>query len=315
MRLERILSLSSRKCICSTTNNSTDSKSTSQEIPKVPSVKKELNVENFKENPKLLSLLEVTSKLGIYFDRLINSLKVSPELLDRSPVTWENTFRELTTYGFSKRDCLKMVTMFPELMKMVEKDELQIAMANWMNCQLGYDNMLDLLANHPNLLSISPSELSQRIPLLFAVTKSRGKNLTRLLRGCPSLLYSDWREITAKVDYVETVMKIDVNKENLSRCYMFNRSLDDIKTRHAFLERAGIYIRPKKVKGTKRQQEQQPWSKNPPLNKITDTSDEVFISKVAIGLTLEELEVFKEMYKEELDEISDSDSDDSSDED
>lgn len=57
---------------------------------------------------------------------------------------------------------------------------------------------------------------------------------------------------------------------------------------------------PGKKKGTEVEQRQTPWSKNPSLSHITDTSDEVFISEVAPDLTLEELEVFREMYIEEL---------------
>jgi hypothetical protein len=66
------------------------------------------------------------------------------------------------------------------------------------------------------------------------------------------------------------------------------------------LYRAGIYVTPGKKKGTEVEQRQTPWSKNPSLSHITDTSDEVFISEVAPDLTLEELEVFREMYIEEL---------------
>lgn len=67
---------------------------------------------------------------------------------------------------------------------------------------------------------------------------------------------------------------------------------------------------PGKIKGTKVEQRQKPWSKNPSLSHITDTSDEVFISKVASDITLEELEVFSEMYKEELNVEDDSENED-----
>jgi hypothetical protein len=76
------------------------------------------------------------------------------------------------------------------------------------------------------------------------------------------------------------------------------------------LYRAGIYVTPGKIKGTKVQQRQSPWSKNPSLSHITDSSDEVFISEVASDLTLEELEVFREMYKEELNLGDDSEHED-----
>lgn len=68
---------------------------------------------------------------------------------------------------------------------------------------------------------------------------------------------------------------------------------------------------PGKIKGTKLEQKQQPWSKNPRLGDITDTSEEVFISEVASHLTLEEFEVFRELYGEELNREDDSETVDS----
>jgi hypothetical protein len=67
-------------------------------------------------------------------------------------------------------------------------------------------------------------------------------------------------------------------------------------------------VTPGKIKGTTVEQRQQPWSKNPSLSHITDTSDETFISEVASDLTLEELEVFREMYTEELNKQDDNES-------
>jgi hypothetical protein len=69
-------------------------------------------------------------------------------------------------------------------------------------------------------------------------------------------------------------------------------------------------VTPGKIKGTKVEQRQKPWSKNPSLSHITDTSDEVFLSKVASDITLEELEVFCEMYKEELNMEDNSENED-----
>jgi hypothetical protein len=110
-------------------------------------------------------------------------------------------------------------------------------MAHWMNCQLGYDNVLDLLAACPHFLSISRCELERRIPLLSLLGKSHGKSVTRLLQSCPNLLYGNWKDVEAKLDYIENVMKIDTKKENLTKCYVFNRTLDEIQTRHMFLQR------------------------------------------------------------------------------
>lgn len=272
----------------------------------------ELHIVDKLQDPRIAPLLEVTLREGVRPSDIINALDISPELLNRSPLQWDNCFKELKSHGFTQRDCLNMVTAYPYLFTLVDNNELSLRMAQWMNCQLGYDNVLDLLAVCPQFLSVTGDELSRRIPLLSSLGKLRGKNVTRLLQNCPSLLFGNWKDAEAKLDYVENVMKIDTKKENLTRCYMFNRSLDEIQTRHMFLQRAGIYVTPGKNKGTKVEQRQKPWSKNPSLSHITDTSDEVFISEVAPDLTLEELEVFREMYSEELNMEANSENEDES---
>lgn len=190
------------------------------------------------EDPRVALLLEVTVREGVTSGDVINALDVSPELLNRLPLQWENCFKELKSLGFTHRDCLRMVTAYPHLFTLVENNKLSLSMERWMNCQLGYDNVLDLMTVCPHFLSVDGNELSRRIPLLTSLAKSRGKNVTRLLQNCPSLLFSNWKDVEAKLDYVENVMKIDTKKENLTKCYVFNRSLEEIRTRHMFLHRS-----------------------------------------------------------------------------
>lgn len=189
------------------------------------------------QNPRVASLVEVTIKEGIKPDDLFSALEISPKLLNKSPLQWEKCFKELKYHGFTETDCLRMLTLYPDLVTLVESNEFRLSVENWMNCQLGYDNVLDLLAACPHFLSISRCELERRIPLLFSLGKSHGKSVTRLLQSCPNLLYGNWKDVEAKLDYVENVMKIDTKKENLTKCYMFNRTLDEIQTRHMFLQR------------------------------------------------------------------------------
>ena len=59
-----------------------------------------------------------------------------------------------------------MVAAYPYLFTLVENKELNFSMAQWINCQHGYDNVLDLLAACPHFLSVTGNELSHRIPLL-----------------------------------------------------------------------------------------------------------------------------------------------------
>jgi len=196
----------------------------------------ECSVDDRLKNPRIASLLEVTAGEGIRPIDILDAVEKSPELLNKSPLQWENCFKELKNYGFTHRDCFSMISQYPDLITLVEANGFRVSMTQWINCQLGYDNVLDLLAYCPHYLSISGSELSSRIPLLYSLGRN-GRNVTRLLKNCPSLLYGKWKDIEAKLNYVENVMKIDTKEENLSKCYMFNRTLDEIQTRHVFLQR------------------------------------------------------------------------------
>jgi len=196
----------------------------------------ECSIDDRLKNSSVASLLEVTVGEGIRPIDILDALEKSPELLNKSPLQWENCFKELKSYGFTHRDCFSMISQYPDLITLVEGNGFRVSMTQWINCQLGYDNVLDLLAYCPHYLSISGSELSSRIPLLYSLGRN-GKNVTRLLKNCPSLLYGKWKDIEAKLDYIENVMKIDTKEENLSKCYVFNRTLDEIQTRHVFLQR------------------------------------------------------------------------------
>jgi hypothetical protein len=145
------------------------------------------------EDPRVVSLLEVTVKEGITPSDIINALDILPELLSRSPLQWENCFKELKLHGFTQRYCTSMVAAYPYLFTLVENNELNLSVAQWMNCQLGYDSVLDLLAACPQFLSVTGNELSCRIPPLSSLGKSRGKNVAKLRQDCPSVLFGNWK--------------------------------------------------------------------------------------------------------------------------
>jgi hypothetical protein len=197
----------------------------------------ECSIDDRLKDPRVASLLEVVVGEGIRPIDLLDALEKSPALLNKSQLQWENSFKELKSYGFTHRDCFSMISEYPDLITLVEGKGFRVSMVQWINLQLGYENVLDLLAYCPHYLSISGSELSSRIPVLYSLGRLNGKNITRLLKNCPSLLYGNWKDTEAKLDYVMNIMKIDTKEENLSKCYMFNRTLDEIQTRHVFLQR------------------------------------------------------------------------------
>lgn len=92
--------------------------------------------------------------------------------------------------------------------------------------------------------------------------------------------------------YLTDIMKVDPTEASKSK--VFSHSLDVIKCRHVFLNRLGLF-KPKNPKVDPLLP-----SKNPKMTNIYDTSDKEFATKIC-GVTLEEFETFRELFKREKD--------------
>ena len=111
--------------------------------------------------------------------------------------------------------------------------------------------------------------------------------------NCPNLVIDDLNEIELKFKYLIEEMRIE--PPEIAKSCALSHSLDKIKCRHVFLDRCGLFKRRSlKVETNKKT------TKNPNLYEITDTSDKRFATKVAF-VTLEEFEVFEQLFKRELD--------------
>lgn len=95
-------------------------------------------------------------------------------------------------------------------------------------------------------------------------------------------------------------MKVD--ETDAAKSKVFSHTLDVIKCRHVFLSRLGLF-KPKNPKVDPLQP-----SKNPKMAFIYDTSDREFAVKTC-GVTLDEFETFRELYKREKDSHLDDDVD------
>ncbi|XP_067009888.2 transcription termination factor 4, mitochondrial [Anabrus simplex] len=247
-------------------------------------------------NTKTSTVFAVFRDTGIDMETVNQAVNESPEIATFSPKQLEKCVSELVHNGFTGIDCLRMVALYPPLVKL-KQGHISLAIDCWRSTQLGDSRVLSLLRNCPHFICIDLSEIPRRIPLLKSLSSQR--NVANLLKSVPNLMFEQWDDILAKVNYLENVMKIE--RKHILNTYALNRSLIFIKTRHIFLERSGLYTYPKP-----KADPNQP-SKNPVLSSITDTNDEYFVKNIA-KLTMEEYEVFQELYVKELEE-EESDSD------
>lgn len=181
---------------------------------------------------------------------------------------------------------------------MQHPDRLAASLNCWRSCQFGDRQMQTLLAAHPHLLELSDhNRLAQRVAFLHSYFETR-KNVWRLFLNCPNLVGDSQAEIAPKINYILQQMRIEM-LEVVKSCAL-SADLETIQCRHVFLERLGLF-KPRKLKADPSEQ-----SSNPKLHQITDTSDKRFAVKVAF-VTLEEFEVFQELYRRERNQNSERD--------
>lgn len=228
-------------------------------------------------------------------------LEATPELKRYPPEHWKTTHDFLKREGFSTRKFVSMISLNPKLLS-TPREKLFASINSWRMYQFGDDDTMTLLEQHPELISLHHnSELLLKMGTIKEYVG--GGNLVKLLINSPVVLADSLPRICEKIDYFKDVMKVEAVQVYKSRA--MSCDLHTISTRHNFLKRLGLYI-PKKKK------EEDANSKNPLLCKITDSSDRKFAAKVC-HVTLEEYEVFQEMYRKEVDVLGDAESSDEED--
>ncbi|KAK7866840.1 hypothetical protein R5R35_006017 [Gryllus longicercus] len=242
------------------------------------------------------STKKIAHKLGIEDELFVDSLKNCPDLLHVSSNKWESCFRELMNNGLSAEETLYVITKYPPLLLTNVKD-FSTGFKYWRGVELGEKNVLSLLKTCPQFLLVRGQQISLRVAHLKTVGSD--KAVVKLLKNAPRLMFDNWNDVLAKLSFLIDEMRIE--RKQVLKSYALNRDLLFLKSRFVFLERCGKYVKPKLDPDPNIP------SKNPPLKSIVEEDDETFSTQVA-GVTLEEYEVFQELYTMEVAE-SEMDSD------
>lgn len=226
-------------------------------------------------------------------------LKLSPELNNYTADRFHQTYEFLTQEGFSKNNFGLMIAQHPKLLSM-RHSSIYESIQSWRTFQFGERNTLKLLEKFPELIALPVSnELLRKVQTIKQFVGG-GSNFYKLLFNSPAVLTQSLPDINEKIDYFQNVMKIEASEVYNSEA--FSQDILTIKTRHIFLKRLGLYV-------DKKSRDPDAVSKNMKLSLITDTSDKRFATKIC-HVTLDEFEVFQELYQKELeDEVEDLSSD------
>lgn len=132
-------------------------------------------------------------------------------------------------------------------------------------------------------------QLRKKLTFLKDFAKTQ-KNIFRLVLASPNVITDSDDRTQQKMDYLTNVMRVD--ETEASKSTVFSYSLEVIQCRHVFLSRLGLF-KPKNPKVDSLQP-----SKNPKMSNIFDNADRDFAFKTC-GVTLEEFETFRELFKRE----------------
>lgn len=254
-----------------------------------------LVIPDYVTDTRVIALMKVAFDLGIETYEIEGHVTKKPALLRATPDQWARILKRLLHHGFDGPVSVAMISKYPALLNMKDED-LTKGILVWMSCQFGEQLMLQLLSTYPQLIIIPQKTVLSCVQFLATFMENR-RRVGKMLLIAPDIVTQDWKELKEKLEYLDN---LHIDKSEIASSGVLRLSLLEIKTRHEFLIRAGLYKMPKKNQTKKN-------TKNPKLNEIVNSSKIEFANKLG-GMSLTEFEVFSELYKRELEDSEEIDS-------
>ncbi|XP_077078457.1 transcription termination factor 4, mitochondrial isoform X2 [Siphateles boraxobius] len=149
-----------------------------------------------------------------------------------------------------------------------------------------------MISHYPKIMVLPIKRVNMVSRLLREKCLFTVQQVTDILRDSPEVLEDDLVQLEYKFQYA--YFRMGVRQAEMLKAKVFRMSLSELRCRHCFLERRGLYQTPDK-KG-------QTLIVNPPLNDVLCVSEETYLTQVAMA-TEEEFHVFcKLMTREQEDE-------------
>ncbi|XP_034039551.1 transcription termination factor 4, mitochondrial [Thalassophryne amazonica] len=145
-----------------------------------------------------------------------------------------------------------------------------------------------VVAHFPRILTVPVKKIENVELILREKCLFTTQQITDIFRDCPSVVLEDHYQLEYKFQYV--YFKMGVKQPEMVKSKLFRFTLDEVRRRHAFLERRGMYYTPDKKGHTV--------IINPKLHSILHADQDTFVSKVAKA-SAEEYDVFQRLLVRE----------------
>ncbi|KAM9349810.1 transcription termination factor 4, mitochondrial [Symphorus nematophorus] len=218
------------------------------------------------------------------------------------------TLTALFVLGLNPSSVLKLLEKCPELYT-VKESQLQQRIGNLRKLGLVEGSLQRVVAYYPQILTVPVKTVKNVVIFLREKCLFTVQQVTDILRDSPAVVVENTGQLEYKFQYV--YFRMGVKQAEMVKSRLFRFTLDEVRHRHCFLERRGLYQTPDK-KG-------QTIIINPKLDSILSVDQDTFLTHVAMA-SAEEYDVFKRLMAREWQEEEqwqgniEADSDDEEDE-
>ncbi|KAI1882999.1 hypothetical protein AGOR_G00240710 [Albula goreensis] len=156
----------------------------------------------------------------------------------------------------------------------------------------------------PKILTVPIKRVTGMSRFLREKCLLSAQQVTDVLRDSPAIVLEDTSRLEYRFQYA--YFRMGIQQEEMVKSGLFRVSTEEVRCRHSFLERRGLYQTPDK-KGQTR-------IANPKLKDFLTIPEDSLLSQVALA-TQEEFEVFRKLMEREVQEEEGLESSDSEEED
>lgn len=259
------------------------------------------NVVNSTQVPQQSSLLEELRKKIGNGAALNVIFKENPKIKFTNLMQWTNYFKLMDLYDFTIQESLLMIRAYPDLLKMPE-EKLQRSLELWYNLIVKNDFAKLVMLYNPQFLTLDEKHVKERLGLVHGLAQGNKRSIVVSLLRCPNIMFESKEAITDKFNYLLADWRFEA-KEVL-RCSALSKPRDFLQLRLTLLEKCGIFRMPYLYPWKKKKAAHK--NNNPRLYKISDWNDKDFAEKIA-QLSLEEYDVYSDIFQETLEQHSDDD--------
>ncbi|KAG7524386.1 transcription termination factor 4, mitochondrial [Solea senegalensis] len=201
-----------------------------------------------------------------------------------------STLTALFVLGYNTSSVQKLLLKCPELCT-VKEPQLQQRISNLRKLGFVEGSLQRVVAHYPQILTVPVKKVNYVVLFLRERCLFTTMQITDILRDNPAIILEDLGQVEYKFQYV--FFRMGIKQREMIKSRLFRFSLDEVRSRHCFLERRGLYQTPDK-KG-------QTTTVNPKLDSILNVNQDTFLTAVAMA-SAEEYEIFQRLMAREWQE-------------